>query len=128
MQTHTHSNYYSLSLSIHILPFLTQEQTTNFSTYSLVKSYITFFLSSFSLIIPSGTSSTTAASLCKTRHHSCSERAYCLAEGYCYHCSRMGHMARACPLGQQQKPMRDAEVVVVPVEPEATQPEEQQHF
>ena len=28
-------------------------------------------------------------------------------------------MARACPLGQQQKPMRAAEAVVVPAQPEA---------
>ena len=69
--THTLTTI-SLSLSIHILPFLTQEQTTNFSTYSLVQSYITFYLSSFLLVIPNSTSLTTTTSLHETRHYSCS--------------------------------------------------------
>ena len=56
------------------------------------------------------------------------ERARRLAEGRCYHCGGMGNMARACPLGQQQKPMRAAEAVVVPAQPEAPQLQEQQHF
>ena len=56
------------------------------------------------------------------------ESACRLAEGRCYHCGGMGHMARACPLGQQQKPMRAAEAAVVPAQPEAPQPQEQQHF
>ena len=56
------------------------------------------------------------------------ERARRLAEGRCYRCGGMGHMARACPLGQQQKPMRAAKAVVVPTQPEAPQPQEQQHF
>ena len=47
------------------------------------------------------------------------ERARRLAEGRCYRCGGMGHMARACPLGQQQKPMRAAEAVIVPAQPEA---------
>ena len=61
------------SYFIHIYPaFLTQKQTTNLSTYSL-NSVIHYLphLSLFSLIIPNGTSSTTTASLRKTRHHSC---------------------------------------------------------
>ena len=49
------------------------------------------------------------------------ERAGRLAEGHCYRCSGMGHMAWACPLGQQQKPMRAAEAVVAPAQPEAPQ-------
>ena len=56
------------------------------------------------------------------------ERARHLAEGRCYRCGGMGHMARGCPLGQQQKPMRAVEAVVVPAQPEAPQPQEQQHF
>ena len=47
------------------------------------------------------------------------ERAWHLAEGCCYHCGGMGHMAQACPLGQHQKPMRAMDVVVVLVQPEA---------
>ena len=81
MQTHTHFNYYSLSLSIHILLFLTQEQTIKLSTYkssSVIYYLLLIFIlashtsSSFPLVIPNGTSSTTAASLYKTRYHSCS--------------------------------------------------------
>ena len=56
------------------------------------------------------------------------ERAHRLAEGRCYRCGGMGHMAQACPFGQQQKPMRAAEAVVVPAQPRAPQPQEQQHF
>ena len=53
------------------------------------------------------------------RHLSPEERACRLAGGCCYHCSRIGHMSQACPLGQQQKPMRVAEAIVVSAQPEA---------
>ena len=56
------------------------------------------------------------------------ERACHLAEGRCYCCGGMGHMARACPFSQKQKSMRAAEAVVAPAQPEAPQPQEQQHF
>ena len=56
------------------------------------------------------------------------ERARRLAKGRCYRCGRMGHMAQACPLGQQKKPMRAAEAVIVLAQPEAPQLLEQQHF
>ena len=56
------------------------------------------------------------------------ERAHRLAEDRCYHCGRMGHMARACPLSPQQKPMRAAEAIMTLAQPEALQPQEQQHF
>ena len=62
------------------------------------------------------------------RRLSLEERAHRLAEGCCYRCGGMCYMVRACPLGQQQKPMRAAEAVVVPVQLEAPQPQEQQHF
>ena len=52
------------------------------------------------------------------------ERGCRLTEGRCYHCGGMGHMARACPLGQQQKPMRAAEAVVAPAQLDAPQPQE----
>ena len=62
------------------------------------------------------------------RHLSPEEKAHCLAEGCCYRYGGMGHMARACPLSQQQKPMRAAEAVVVPAQLEAPQLYKQQHF
>ena len=62
------------------------------------------------------------------RHLLPEERTRRLAEGHYYHCGGMGHMAWAFPLGQQQKPMRAAEAVVVPAQPEAPQPQEQQCF
>ena len=78
------------------------------------------------------TSSRTAPGLidlsANRRRLSPEERACRLAEGRCYHCGGMGHMARACPLGQQQKPIRAAEAIVVLAQPEAPQMQEQQHF
>ena len=44
------------------------------------------------------------------------ERARRLAKGRCYRCGEMSHMAQACPLSQQQKPMRAAEAVVAPAQ------------
>ena len=61
-------------------------------------------------------------------HLSPEKRARRLAEGRCYCCGRMGHMARACPLSQQKKPMRAVEAVVAPAQLEVPQPQEQQHF
>ena len=78
------------------------------------------------------TSSGTAPGLMDLSANHCrlspEERARCLAEGCCYRCGGMGHMAWVCPLGQQQKPMRAVEAVVVLAQPEAPQPQEQQHF
>ena len=76
----------------------------------------------------SGTAPRPMDLLANRRRLSPEERARCLAEGRCYHCGGMGHMARACPLGQQQKPIWATEAVVVPAQLEAPQPQEQQHF